>query len=274
MAYLSSYGATGYGFPSYGYPTTFASAPYGAAPAQQFAVQQDHASQHEGSQVGDSHAAQSVSGFAGQPQFLPADAGFYGFPQGGFAQGGFPQATFIGGGQPQFAQQTIIPGGAQYGATIFPGSTALVPLMAPQIRRPGYNERLVAWRNRQKAFNRYKRETKRAIKVSNSQHMYQSGGYAPTVFGAAPVFGGAPAYGQTIISQPYGGQYGGQYGAPYGATYLAGSYPMGGFLPAGAVYAGEAQNAEGQQYGDFTSYSSGAAAEQAQEEPEIRGTQV
>jgi hypothetical protein len=256
------------------YPTTFGAYPaYSsfAAPQQQHhAAAADRASAHEGSQQGDA-PAHSVSGFAAQPFDAGFGAPIYGAPAPYGASPYFGGATIIPGAQ-QFGAQYAP---QQFGATVFPGSTALVPLMAPQIRRPGYNERLVAWRNRQKAFNRYKRQTKQAIKSANtfhSQNMYQSGGYAPTVFGAAPVFGGAPSYGQTMIAQPYGGQFGGQ----YGATYLAGSYPFaGGFLPAGAMYAGEhAEAQDGNQYGDFTSYSSGAAAEQAQEEPEIRGTQV
>jgi hypothetical protein len=134
---------------------------------------------------------------------------------------------------------------------------------------------LVAWRNRQKAFNRYKRATKEAIKNANAAHYHhhnmlaQNTVVAPT-WGAAPVFGAQPGYGQTIIS-------GAGYPAWGGATYLQGGYPLGAsFLPAGAVYAGEQHEQQEGQYGDFTSYSSAgnAAQEVQQEEPEIRGTQV
>jgi len=240
------------GFPA-AYPTQFAQ----AAPAA------SSASAHEGSQAGDAHAAShSVSGFAGQP----IDAGFGGF---------YGQPTYIGGAAPQFIgapfeqHHTVLP--AAYGQTTFLPQQQLVPVMAPQIRRPGYNERLVAWRNRQKAFNRYKRQTKEAIKSSNHHHYAAQNTVLAqsTVFGAQPVFG-APQYGQTFIGAP---QYGQTFiGAPqYGQTFI-GAPQYGQFLP----YAGEVQHAEAQEnYGnDFTSYSSAGQEVQAQEEPEIRGTQV
>jgi len=251
-----------YGFPA-AYPTTFAQ----AAPAA------SSASAHEGSQAGDHQASHSVSGFAGQP----IDAGFGGFY-------GAPQATFIGGapfyggeqyGQQfghQFGQATILPGAAAYPGTFLP-QQALVPIAAPTIRRPGYNERLVAWRNRQKAFNRYKRQTKEAIKSANHHHYASQNTLLAqsTVYGAAPVFGGAPTvYG----GAPYGASYGQTFiGAPaYGQTFI-GAPAYGQFLP----YAGEVQHADGHQENynnDFTSYSSAGQVEAAQEEPEIRGTQV
>jgi len=200
------------------------------------------------------------------------DAGFGGFyGQPTFIGGAQP--TFIGGAPQYFGEQhaTVLP--AAYGQHTFLPQQQLVPVMAPQIRRPGYNERLVAWRNRQKAFDRYKRQTKEAIKSSN-HHQYAA---QNTVYGAQPVFGAQPTF---IGAQPtyIGGAHYGQtfIGAPaYGQTFIGapafGAYP-GQFLP----YAGEAQHAEAQEnYGnDFTSYSSAGQEVQAQEEPEIRGTQV
>jgi len=125
-------------------------------------------------------------------------------------------------------------------------STQFVPVAAPAVRRPGYNERLIAWRNRQKAFNKYKKATKAAIKnAANAQF-------------AGPAY--FPGYG----AQPtvYGTQFGAGFGTvlPYGTQY-----PV--------MFEQAAPAAEGEAtYGDF-SYSQ-QQAEVQHEEPEIRGTQV
>jgi hypothetical protein len=248
---MAFYPQTGYSsYPQYGFPTTF-------APVQQQQIRGDAASQHEGSQVGDVQS-HSVSGFAAQP----IDAGFY---------GGFPvQSTFIGApaAYPATYGATVIPGApvCTYGA---PVAQSLVPVAQPVIRRPGYNERLVAWRNRQKAFNRYKRDTKQAIKHSNQIHYQNQATYlAPqsTVL-AAPAFGAAPIYGgfgqSTIIGAPAA------YPA-YGATYIGGAYPFGAF----PIQQGFEQQHIQQDGGEFSSFSNQNDVQQQNEEPEIRGTQV
>jgi len=249
----------------YSYPGSFASYPggYAAYPTAFAAPQAQAASAAEGSQA-DEAASQhgvSVSGF-GAP--IAHDGAFF---------GGYPYGTVAPGYGQTFIHQGAAPMG--YGQTILPGTflqqTAVVPVAAPRVRRPGYNERLVAWRNRQKAFNRYKRATKEAIKNANSAH--QGGLYAApgqqlpqTVFGAQPVFGGQ----STIIGgyQPFPA-YGGAYG---GATYLAAPAPY--FLPQGfgAEHVQEGQQEYNQ---EFSNYSASAQQQEVQqEEPEIRGTQV
>lgn len=56
------------------------------------------------------------------------------------------------------------------------------PGFAPQtfVRGPSYNERYVAWKNRQKAFNKYKKLTRRAIK--DQRNFYP----APFFYGGFP----------------------------------------------------------------------------------------
>jgi len=208
MAFLQPYG-TGFGYSAYPHQQ------YSFAPTAFASAAHEQAAQADGSQAGEEHASQqvSVSGFAADPN-AALWGGAYGAPAWGGAYGGFGQHTFL-------------------------PNTSLV-------RRPGYNERLVAWRNRQKAFNRYKRATKEAIKNANRQAAWQQG------FG----YGGA----HTAFGHP------GMFGAPYGATFLPG---------AGFVYdqSASAQNGAYPTFGDF---SQGGASQhqEAAEEPEIRGTQV
>jgi hypothetical protein len=160
----------------------------------------------------------------------------------------------------------------QYGAApvfeqgIAPSAFSYAGAPLPVVRRPGYNERYVAWKNRQKAFNRYKKATKDAIKHARAVPA-NTFAYGPAAtYGAAPTFVGAPSYygGATGFGAPaFGGGYE-QFGFPYGQTLAYGGAPI-----AGTSFA--AQN-------DFHSYSQQAdhhAAEAVQqEEPEIRGTQV
>jgi len=148
--------------------------------------------------------------------------------------------------QQENSQQPISVSGFAPAATFLP-STQFVPIGLPQVRRPGYNERLIAWRNRQKAFNKYKQATKQAIKQA-----------AATQY-AAPAY--YPGYGYQ------GTHFGSQFGTvlPYGTQF--GSYPLV-FDQAAPVQQAEAT------YGDF-SYSQGQEQQQQHvEEPEIRGTQV
>ncbi len=116
---MAFYPSTGFapsfagGYPGGGYPgATFYGAPATFSSGAQVAqVASDAASQH-----GEDHASQaplSVSGFQQQQPW---------------GYGAYPAA---------------IPT-----ATVLP--TTILPLAAPTIRRPGYNERLIAWRNRQK----------------------------------------------------------------------------------------------------------------------------
>jgi hypothetical protein len=144
------------------------------------------------------------------------------------------------------------------------------------VRRPGYNERYVAWKNRQKAFNRYKQATKEAIKNSrslptNTYALAPATTYVaqPTVLPAAyphqaTYYGGA-APAPYLPFEQYGA-----YGAP--ATYFGGAPAFYGAplaFPAGTTSFG----------GDYNSYSETSQAQNveaplSQEEPEIRGTQV
>jgi hypothetical protein len=230
------------------------------------------------------------SGFQGQP------AAFAGFPAYGYTAfpgaypGAYPATAFPGAyaAAPAPYGATYLPGaefGAPAAATVLPGvyPGAPAPLIGATtyvheaqvpipVRRPGYNERYVAWKNRQKAFNRYTQATKEAIK--NSRNI-PSTTYAlapattlvsqPTIFGAAPA---APAYYPASTVLPPWEQYA---AAPYGAhpTYIAGA-PI-----YGAPLAFPAATSFG---GDFNSYSETSqhveAAPISQEEPEIRGTQV
>jgi hypothetical protein len=252
MAFLQPYG-TGFGYsgfqPSYnfGAPTAF------AAPAS-YAVAEHQSQAADGSQAGEEHGSQqvSVSGFAADPNAAAYFGQFGQFGQAApFAYGaGYPaQATFL--------PQTVLP------------STALVPVAAPQIRRPGYNERLVAWRNRQKAFNRYKKATKNAIKNANRQPLFPAhygAAVAPTAVYGAPY--GATAFGAAPYATAFGA-------APFGATYLP-AYGAGYVYDQGFAAAPVAAEAQEGAYPTFGDFSQGGASQhqEAQEEPEIRGTQV
>jgi len=226
------------------------------------------------------------SGFQGQPAFagFPAYGGFagayptafpaaYGAPfAGAYGAPAAYGATYLPGAEYGAAPATVIPGG--YPAPLMGSTTYLQEAAIPiPVRRPGYNERYVAWKNRQKAFNRYKQATKEAIKNSRS---IPSNTYAlapattivsqPTLFGAAPA---APAYypQQTYLPQAGWEQYAAPQFAP--ATYFGGAQFYGAPLafPAATSFGG-----------DFNSYSETSqhveAAPISQEEPEIRGTQV
>lgn len=240
MAFLQPYGT---GFGSYGaFPQSYTFAPTA------FAAPEHHSQAADGSEEHGSQAV-SVSGFAADP-----NAALFGAAPFGAAP--FGAAPFVYGGAPTVYgahQGTVLP------STILP-STALVPVAAPQVRRPGYNERLVTWRNRQKAFNRYKKATKEAIKNANKQALLNQYGYPGFAPVAPTVYGGAVA--PTAV-----------YGAPFGATYLPA------FGGAGFVYdqgfAAQAVPAENQEaYGNFGEFSQASQHQEAAEEPEIRGTQV
>jgi len=232
-------------YTSFGH-TAFAGA-YPQAAFPQFAVADNGAAADAQSQADEAAASQqvSVSGFAGQ-QFVDP-AAFYG---GAYAHPAFHQgATIIGAPH----QQTFL------------APTALVPVAAPRVRQPGYNERLVAWRNRQKAFNRYKRQTKEAIRNASSAHhtaLYTAPGapaIAPTVFAQPTYFGAQP----TVI-----GGY-----APFpayaGATYLG---PSSYLLP--QAFPQEQAQEQQQEYHQDSFGFQNNQQEVQQEEPEIRGTQV
>jgi hypothetical protein len=222
---MAFYG-TGFGYSGFAPSYAFAPTAFAAAPAE-------HTSQAaDGSQAGEEHASQSVSGFAADPNA----AFFYGQP---YAHG----APLV------YGQHTVLP------STVLP-STTLVPVAGPRVRRPGYNERLVAWRNRQKAFNRYKKAAKEAIKNANRVPVAAAPAY--TSFAAPhPTFYGAP----TMYGAPFGA-------APFGATYISAPF----YEQAAVAPVAEAQEAY-PTFGDFSQSGSAQHAEAA-EEPEIRGTQV
>jgi len=263
--------------------------------AQQFSNDQyaDEGSQFSAPQ-GDASNFQGAQQFSGFPAYgaFPGAAFPGAYPGAQFA-GAYPTA-FPGA---QFGQPTVLPGqyggfeAPAYGATVLPaGGYAAAPVygstfVAHQtaipipVRQPGYNERYVAWKNRQKAFNRYKQATKEAIKNSrniptNTYALAPATTYVqqPTYFGAAP----QPTYlPQQVPATYFGAQQGLDYaqyapqatyfGAqPYGVQYGA---PLA--FPAGATSFGQ----------DFNSYSETSQAQNVdvpsqQEEPEIRGTQV
>jgi len=239
--------------------------------AQQFSNDQyaDEGSQFS-AQQGEASNFQGAQQFSGFPAYGAFPGAYAGFPVG--------QPTFLPG---QYGGFEAAP--AQYGATVLPAQYAAAPVygqtfVAHQtaipvpVRQPGYNERYVAWKNRQKAFNRYKQATKEAIKNSrnvptNTYAMAPATTYVqqPTYFGAAP----QPTYlpqatflgGQEFYGAPQATYFGAQ---PYGVQYGA---PLA--FPAGATSFG----------GDFNSYSETSQVQNVdvpsqQEEPEIRGTQV
>lgn len=230
----------------------------------------------EGSQF--SAQQQEASNFQGQA--FPAFPAYGGFP------GAYP--TAFAGAYP-YGAPAAFPGAEAYGATVIPGaaygaapvygSTFVAhqtPIPVP-VRQPGYNERYVAWKNRQKAFNRYKQATKEAIKNSrnvptNTYALAPATTYVqqPTYFGAAPVPQATYLPQQaTYLAQPQGWEHAafGAHPALYGQPAYYGA-PLA--FPAGATSFG----------GEFNSYSQETSQQQnvdvpsQQDEPEIRGTQV
>mmetsp|Transcript_14005 Transcript_14005/g.32607 ORF Transcript_14005/g.32607 Transcript_14005/m.32607 type:complete len:205 (-) Transcript_14005:138-752(-) len=199
----------------------------------------------------ESGAKSAQAGFSASAPFGFEGAQFGGYP----AQfGGFP-AQF-GGYAPgaEFAAPTVI-GGAY--PTAVAGPTYIA---APVFRKPGYNERYVAWKNRQTAFNKYKKLMQKSITDTRHATYYPAPvAYAPTVIDQGHFAGAYP----TAVAPQFGGY----------PTAFPGAFPQQFGYPGMPVdYGTMAYPQQASQYEDRSQ-----AQEEAQapvDEPEIRGTQV
>jgi hypothetical protein len=210
-----------------------------------------------------------------QPQFEgeEGDEGSQSGSQGPGSQQGMPMGMPMGGMPMGF-------GGMEMGQSM-PMQTMMAPQMmaqpqmmqqempmtymaAPGFRRPGYNERYVAWKNRQKAFNKYKKMTQRAISDTRHTSYYSApvSYAAPTMTYAQPQMTMmAQPQQQTYMQQPVMSQQFGGFGG------FPGGFDMGQMAPQYPTYG------EGASFSSQQVEAAPQAAPQA-DEPEIRGTQV